>query len=63
MVSTVSLWSAEFLDMVSGDLEVPPDEYFELEIMASRSDGESGERWPKWIEIVHKCSSFCTILL
>ena len=44
MVSTVTLWSAEFLDMVSGDLEVPPDKYFELEIMASRSDDESGER-------------------
>ena len=36
--------SVEFLDMVGGDLEAPPDEYFEVEIMASRIDDESGER-------------------
>ena len=35
MVSTVTLWSVEFLDMVGGGLEVPPDEYFEVEYEAS----------------------------
>ena len=44
MGSTVTLGSVEFLDMVGGDLEAPPDEYFEVEIMASNSDDESGER-------------------
>ena len=44
MVSAVTLGSVEFLDIVGGDLEAPPDEYFEVEIMASRIDDESGER-------------------
>ena len=47
MVSAVTLGFAEFSGWVGGDLEVPPDEYFEVEIMASRSDGDSGERCPK----------------
>ena len=42
--SALTLRSVEFLDMVGGDLEAPPDEYFEVEIMASRIDDESGER-------------------
>ena len=41
---TVTLGSVEFLDMVGGDLEAPPDEYFEVEIMSSRIDVKSGER-------------------
>ena len=44
MGSTVTLGSVEFLDMVGGDLEAPLDEYFEVEIMASRIDDGSGER-------------------
>ena len=35
MVSAVTLGSVEFLDMVGGDLEVPPDEYLEVEDEAS----------------------------
>ena len=44
MVSLDTLGPVEFLDIVGGDLEAPPDEYFEVEIMASRIDDESGER-------------------
>ena len=44
MKLAVTLWSVEFLDVAGGDLEVPPDEYFEVEIMASRIHDESGER-------------------
>ena len=44
MVSAVTLGSVEFLDIVGGDLEAPLDEYFEVEIMASRIGDESGER-------------------
>ena len=44
MKLAVTLWSVEFLDVVGGDLEAPPDEFFEVEIMSSRIDDESGER-------------------
>ena len=53
-----TLGSAEFSGWVGGDLEVPPDEYFEDEDEASKKVVERGERWSKWIEIVHKCSNF-----
>ena len=46
--STLTLGSVEFLDMVGGDLEVPPDEYLEVEDEASWNLVESGERSPKW---------------
>ena len=36
--------SVEFLGLVVGGLEAPPDEFFEVEPMSSRIDGESGER-------------------
>ena len=48
--STLTLGSVEFLDMVSGDLEVPPDEYFEVEKRSSQNCGESGERSMKSTE-------------
>ena len=44
MVSAVTLGSAEFPGWVGGDLEAPPDEFFEVETMSSRIDDESGER-------------------
>ena len=46
MVSSGTLGSVEFLDMVGGDLEVPPDEYFGLEKKSSESDLLWRERSP-----------------
>ena len=44
--STLTLGSVEFLDMVGGDLEVPPDEYFGLEKKSSKTDLLYRERSP-----------------
>ena len=60
MVSAVTLGSAEFPGWVGGDLEVPPAWEFEVKVCWSKFLASDGERWSKWIEIVHKCSSFCT---
>ena len=38
MVSSGTLESVEFLEVVGGDLEVPPDEYFGLEKKSSKTD-------------------------
>ena len=38
METTGSLVYVEFLGLVVGDLEVPPDEYFGLEKKSSKSD-------------------------
>ena len=44
--STLTLGSVEFLGLVVGDLEVPPDEYFGLEKKSSKTDLLYRERSP-----------------
>ena len=50
MGSIGTLMYVEFLEVVGGDLEVPPDEYFEVEKRSSQNCGESGERSMKSTE-------------
>ena len=47
MVSLGTLESVEFLEVVGGDLEVPPDEEFEAEVGGPKIVGPDGERWSK----------------
>ena len=42
MGSVVTLGSVEFLEVVGGDFEVPPDEYFEVKKRSSQNWGENG---------------------
>ena len=44
MGSTVTLGSVEFLEVVGGDLEVPPDEELEAEVRGPKFLASLGER-------------------
>ena len=50
MGASGTLGYVEFSEVVGGDLEVPPDEHFEVEKRSSQSCGESGERSMKSTE-------------